>query len=99
MLTKEEKKAAKSKSRGAVYQESATEPVRREADQEAGDTQDGADTDTATPTSMIGGAVFKVFRYNLENINVHLLELSRSSGKSSAMSDQVPNVGRNGRQK
>ncbi|KAJ6631881.1 hypothetical protein B0H10DRAFT_1734538, partial [Mycena sp. CBHHK59/15] len=60
VLTKEEKRAAKSKSRGTVYQESATESVRLEADEEASDTGDGADNDTVTPTSMIGCAVFKL---------------------------------------
>lgn len=59
-LTKEEKRTAKSKSRGSVYQESATESLRREADEDAGDTEDGADTNSATPTSVIGRAVFKV---------------------------------------
>ncbi|KAJ7133922.1 hypothetical protein C8R43DRAFT_843741, partial [Mycena crocata] len=44
VLTKEEEQAAKAKSRGTVYQECATEPLDREADENAAQTDDGPDT-------------------------------------------------------
>jgi hypothetical protein len=60
VLTKEEKDAAKSNTRGNCYQESATESPRRAADEEAGGTTDAVDTETVKPSGIIGSAVFKV---------------------------------------
>ncbi|KAJ7720014.1 hypothetical protein B0H16DRAFT_1336236, partial [Mycena metata] len=59
-LTKVEKQAAKAKSPNSAYQDSATESIEREADENAGDTEDSADSDDETPESLIGAAVFKV---------------------------------------
>ncbi|KAF7341381.1 Transposase-like protein [Mycena venus] len=59
-LTKDEKKAAKSKSATSAYQDSATEALSREADEEAGQTEDSEDIEVETPESLIGTAVFKL---------------------------------------
>jgi hypothetical protein len=59
-LTKDEKNTAESKSRG-MYQEAATESVRKEADEAATAMDDGTDAEAETPTSLISRAVFKVF--------------------------------------
>ncbi|KAJ7852892.1 hypothetical protein B0H14DRAFT_3136986 [Mycena olivaceomarginata] len=79
VLTKEEKVAVKSNSRGAVYQEAATESLRRAADDDAGETDDGADFDKESPESVIGRAVFKV-RTSNRKVTRARNEASASSG-------------------
>ncbi|KAF7370018.1 Transposase-like protein [Mycena sanguinolenta] len=59
-LTKEEKKAAKSKSASSAYQDSTTESLSREADEAAGQTEDTEDAELVSPDSLIGTAVFKL---------------------------------------
>ncbi|KAJ7112849.1 hypothetical protein C8R43DRAFT_852183, partial [Mycena crocata] len=62
VLTKEEKQASEGRSRGTTYQEYATESLNHDTDNNAGDTEDGADTETSTPTGLIGRAVFKLHK-------------------------------------
>lgn len=71
--------AVKSNSRGAVYQEAATESLRRAADDDAGETDDGADFDKESPESVIGRAVFKV-RTSNRKVTRARNEASASSG-------------------
>ncbi|KAF7372114.1 Transposase-like protein [Mycena venus] len=59
-LTKDEKKAAKSKSATSAHQDSATESLSREADEEAGQTEDSEDIEVASPESLVGTAVYKL---------------------------------------
>ncbi|KAJ7730736.1 hypothetical protein B0H16DRAFT_1329813, partial [Mycena metata] len=63
VLTKEEKDAAKTNTRGNCYQESATASPRRAADEEAGDTSDAIDDETVKPGSVIGSALRKIVRH------------------------------------
>ncbi|KAJ7927194.1 hypothetical protein B0H13DRAFT_2312797 [Mycena leptocephala] len=59
-LTKEEKRAAKSKSRASAYQDSATESLSRATDGNIEDIAETSDGETFEPTSMIGCTVFKL---------------------------------------
>jgi hypothetical protein len=52
--------ALKSKSAASAYQDTATESLDREADEEAGHTEDPSDSGYLTPDSLIGAAIFKV---------------------------------------
>ncbi|KAJ6600738.1 hypothetical protein B0H10DRAFT_1824512, partial [Mycena sp. CBHHK59/15] len=95
VLTKEEKRAAKSKSQGTVYQESATESLHLEADEEAGDPGDGVDNDTAKPTNMIGCAVFNVFGIPLKyHTSLTLLEAPKNRSACSIKSAAMTKMGK-----
>ncbi|KAJ7890217.1 hypothetical protein B0H13DRAFT_2277135 [Mycena leptocephala] len=101
VLTKE-KEVVKSNSRGAVYQEAATESLRRAADDDAGETDDGADFGKESPESVIGCAVFKrvmtKFGGKIENNESGAISGERASGADSHHSFQrriqrFPHVG------